>query len=339
MDPPSPSSSDDSIDLDDAILSTVALTVTTMIQAAEDEEDQLSPRRRTVLAYARLVRLYFAERPVFGARDFRRRYRMSKRLFLRITDDLEERYPYFQQRMDARGKLGFMPIHKTTSALRQLAYGCSVDLFDEHLEMSARTSRESLIYFCKAWRGSHTRGDVGRPSLMLQAVASTDLWIWNAYFGQQGSNNDINVFEASPVLEEIISGLTPTAGFYANNNYYKAGYYLTYGIYSEYSTFVKTFTDPIDEKRKYFKKKQESARKDIERAFGVLKKRWKVVSFSSRFWDKQRMHDVIYACIALHNMILEDEDKAFCQDFNDEDPTLDPTYWEQQTSMEQRIAN
>nr|XP_043625751.1 uncharacterized protein LOC122597186 [Erigeron canadensis] len=238
MDPQSPFSSDDSIDLDDAILSTVALTVTTMIQAAEDEEDeedQLSPRRRTVLerrreeAYARLVRLYFAERPVFGVRDFRRRYRMSKRLFLRITNDLEESYPYFQQRMDVREKLGFMPIHKTISALRQLAYGCSVDLFDEHLEMSARTSRESLIYFCKcinemygptylrrptsmdleriydvheqlhgflgmigsidcmhwpwemcptAWRGSHTRGDVGRPSLMLQAVASTDLWIW-----------------------------------------------------------------------------------------------------------------------------------------------------------------
>nr|XP_043630414.1 uncharacterized protein LOC122601739 [Erigeron canadensis] len=148
MDPPSPSSSDDSIDLDDAILSTVALTVTTMIK---DEEGQLSPRRRTVLerrheeAYARLVRLYFAERLVFGARDFRRRYRMSKLLFLIITNDLEERYPYFQQRMDARGKLGFMPIHKTTSALRQLAYGCSVDLFDEHLEMSARTSWQSLI--------------------------------------------------------------------------------------------------------------------------------------------------------------------------------------------------
>nr|XP_043638275.1 uncharacterized protein LOC122609286 [Erigeron canadensis] len=190
-----------------------------------------------------------------------------------------------------------------------------------------------------AWRGSHTRGDVGRPSLMLQAVASTDLWIWNAYFGQQGSNNDINVFEASPVLEEIISGLAPIVGFYANNNYYKAGYYLTDGIYPEYSTFVKTFTDSIDEKRKYFKKKQESTRKDIERAFRVLKKRWKHVSFPSRFWDKQRMHDVIYACITLHNMILENEDKAFCQDFNDEDPTLDPAYWEQQTSMEQQIAN
>nr|XP_043639603.1 uncharacterized protein LOC122610701 [Erigeron canadensis] len=149
--------------------------------------------------------------------------------------------------MDARGKLGFMSIHKTTSALRQLAYGCSVNLFDEHLEMSARTSRESLINFCKVLIACTGHGSCVQPH---GAVRTPD--------GMLGSNNDINVFEASPVLEKIISGLAPTEGFYANNNYYKARYYLTDDIYPEYSTFVKTFTDPIDDKRKYFKKKQES---------------------------------------------------------------------------------
>lgn len=129
------------------------------------------------------------------------------------------------------------------------------------------------------------------------------------------------------------------AAFYANDNYYRAGYYLGDGIYPEYATFVKTFTDPIDEKRKYYKKKQESARKDIERAFGVLKKRWKVISFPSRYWDKEKMHAVMYTCIILHNMILEDEDKAYCQDFNEHDPTLAPEYWTQETPMEQRIEN
>ena len=129
------------------------------------------------------------------------------------------------------------------------------------------------------------------------------------------------------------------ASFYANGNLYEAGYYLTDGIYPEYATFVKTFTDPVDEKRKYYKKKQESARKDIERAFGVLKKRWKVISFPSRYWTKDRMHDVIYTCIILHNMILQDEGKAFCQNYDDSDPSLDPAYWEQQTPMEQRIQN
>ena len=127
--------------------------------------------------------------------------------------------------------------------------------------------------------------------------------------------------------------------FYANENFYKAGYYLTDGIYPEYATFVKTFTDPIDNKRKHFKKKQESARKDIERAFGVLKKRWRVLQQPARYFNKEMMHDVIYTCIILHNMILEDEGKALCQDFNPEDPTLDPTYWTQQIPMEERLEN
>jgi len=133
--------------------------------------------------------------------------------------------------------------------------------------------------------------------------------------------------------------LLPAASFYANDNYYSRGYYLGDGIYPEYATFVKTFTDPVDDKRKLFKKKQESARKSIERAFGVLKKRWKVISNPARYWDKQSMQLVIYACIILHNMILEDEDKAFCQDFNPDDETLNPDYWTQQTPMETRIQN
>nr|XP_043636014.1 uncharacterized protein LOC122607155 [Erigeron canadensis] len=153
------------------------------------------------------------------------------------------------------------------------------------------------------------------------------------------SYNDINVFKSSPVLEDLISGLAPSASFYANGNFYERGYYLGDGIYPKYATFVKTFTDLIDEKRKLFKKKQELARKGIERAFGVLKKRWKVLNHSAQYWNKALMQDVIYACIILHNMILEDEDKAICQDYNPDEPSLVPGHWEQMTSLEQRIQN
>jgi hypothetical protein len=46
-----------------------------------------------------------------------------------------------------------------------------------------------------AWKGQFTRGDYGVPTIMLEAVASADLWIWHAFFGAAGSNNDINVLE------------------------------------------------------------------------------------------------------------------------------------------------
>ncbi|XP_021980516.1 uncharacterized protein LOC110876659 [Helianthus annuus] len=121
-----------------------------------------------------------------------------------------------------------------------------------------------------AWQGQHTRGDQDRSTVILQAVASQDLWIWSAYFGVAGSCNDINVFELSPLVENYIYGRAARASFYANGNYYPHGYYLYDGIYHRYSIVVKTFRDPYDEKRAYFKKVQESSRKDIERYFGVL---------------------------------------------------------------------
>ncbi|XP_022031153.1 protein ALP1-like [Helianthus annuus] len=401
---PSSSSSDDdttsssSFEFEEAINEVVMTTINLMVQvASEDNETDDQPiRRRTQImrdraaGQQRLMQDYFGEEPVYDAKIFRRRFRMSKRLFTRITNDMEEDYDYFKQKYDARGYLGFTTLQKCNAAIRQLAYGTSVDSFDEYLGMSARTARESLTHFCKgvielygpaylrrltwsdlqrmydvhehvhgfpgmigsidcmhwkweqcptAWRGTHTRGDIGKPSLILQAVASYDLWIQNAYFGQQGSHNDINVFESSSVLEEIINGLAPSSAFYASDNYYKRGYYLTDGVYPEYATFVKTFTDPIDLKRKYFKRKQESARKDIERAFRVLRKRWHVINYPARYWTKEKMHDVIYTCIILHNMILEDENKAICQDYNENDPSLFPEYWTQEVSSETRIEN
>ena len=166
-----------------------------------------------------------------------------------------------------------------------------------------------------AWRGQFTRGDHGHPTVSLQAICSQDLWIWSAYFGSVGSNNDINVLEAFPVLEYYISQSIPTFPFYVNENGYEHGYYLGDGIYPEYSIIVKTFTDPIDEKRRYFKKRQESARKDIERCFGVLKQRWHYVKNPCRAMSPAKMSDAMYTCIILHNMILEDEGRAICQHY------------------------
>ena len=53
--------------------------------------------------------------------------------------------------------------------------------------------------------------------------------------------------------------------------------------------------------------KQESCRKDVERAFGVLQSRFAIIVGPSRFWRKEVLHDIMTTCIILHNMIIEDE--------------------------------
>ncbi|XP_021986236.1 uncharacterized protein LOC110882553 [Helianthus annuus] len=126
------------------------------------------------------------------------------------------------------------------------------------------------------------------------------------------ANNDIAVLQSSNLLDDVIDGVAPDTSFYANDVQYKYGYYLTDDIYPEWATFMKTLPCPNDEKRMYFKKKQESTIKDIDRAFGVLKKRWSIIAQPSMILEKSKMRNVMYMCIILHNMILEDSGRAFC---------------------------
>jgi hypothetical protein len=84
-----------------------------------------------------------------------------------------------------------------------------------------------------AWKGQYTRGDQAGPTVMLEVVASYDLWIWHAFFGVAGSNNDINVLNRSPLFTEVVQGRAPEVQFTVNNNEYNMGYYLADGIYPE----------------------------------------------------------------------------------------------------------
>ena len=85
------------------------------------------------------------------------------------------------------------------------------------------------------------------------------------------------------------------------------GYNLADGIYPRWHVFVKTISCPIGQRRVLFAAKQEVARKDVERDFGVLQSRWAIVKDPAHVWFKEVIADIMYACIILHNMIVEQE--------------------------------
>ncbi|GKC61079.1 ALP1-like protein [Tanacetum coccineum] len=85
-----------------------------------------------------------------------------------------------------------------------------------------------------------------------------------------GANNDINVLDNSLLFDDLFNDKAHVAPFVVNGVGFEKGYYLADGIYPQWATFVKSFTVANDAKHSYFKKRQESARKDVERAFGVL---------------------------------------------------------------------
>ncbi|XP_071728866.1 uncharacterized protein [Rutidosis leptorrhynchoides] len=118
-----------------------------------------------------------------------------------------------------------------------------------------------------AWKGQFKRGDHSHPTIMLEVVASYDNWIWNAYSGVVGSNNDINVLNTSSLFESMLNDNFTDIPYVINGVEYKRGYYLADEIYPQWASFVKAYSSAADPKSKYFSRKQSKARKDVERTF------------------------------------------------------------------------
>lgn len=74
---------------------------------------------------------------------------MSRHLFIRIMEAVEEHDPYFKQHRDGLGKLGLSPLQKMTVVIRMLACGLSADATDEYIKIGESITIESLKRFCR----------------------------------------------------------------------------------------------------------------------------------------------------------------------------------------------
>jgi hypothetical protein len=150
------------------------------------------------------------------------------------------------------------------------------------------------------------------------------LWIWHSFFGLPGSHNNINVLNRSHLFSNLLNGITPTCHYTINGHQYNQGYFLAAGIYPDLSKVVKTISEPqgLDKKVGYFDlslscfyelifvvnhfaKMQEAARKDVERAFGILQAQFAIIARPARGWTHHNLQMIMKCCVILHNMIIE----------------------------------
>lgn len=68
------------------------------------------------------------------------------------------------------------------------------------------------------------------------------------------------------------------------------GYYLADEIYPLQATFVKTIHRPKGNKKSHFATMQESPRKDVERAFGVLQRLFVIVCAPAEYIRTRRSY-------------------------------------------------
>ncbi|CAL9001974.1 unnamed protein product, partial [Prunus brigantina] len=79
-----------------------------------------------------------------------------------------------------------------------------------------------------AWQGDYGNKK-GQKSMILEVVASFDTWIWHAFFGVAGSQNDLNMLSQSSVFDDVLRGQAPQITYKINNTVYSGGYYLMLG--------------------------------------------------------------------------------------------------------------
>jgi Plant transposon protein len=93
---------------------------------------------------------------------------------------------------------------------------------------------------------------------------------------------------------------------------------LTDGIYPELGRFVKTIQEPGNSKAKRYAAWQEGSRKDIERAFGVLQRKFAVLTKPLEYWHLDDINKIVNTTIILHNMMVAhriDSDEIDSLDF------------------------
>ena len=84
-------------------------------------------------------------------------------------------------------------------------------------------------------------------------------------------------------------------------------------------TLVQAIPNPQNDAEKLFTLHQEAYWKDVERAFGILQARWKIINEPARGWSRENLDSIIMSCIILHNMIVEDERDGYIDGESDDD--------------------
>nr|GEW60795.1 protein ALP1-like [Tanacetum cinerariifolium] len=192
------------------------------------------------------------------------------------TDNpLSQQFHFFTFRLDCAGRMSISALMKCRAAIRQFAYGSTADIFDECLQMSEHTARDDLFFFNMCIIELYMPKCLRKPTSedvvnIQQKHNNVHGFLRMLESIDSGANNDINVLDNSPLFDDLLDDLAPVVSYV----------------------------------------RQENARKDVERAFGVLQGRWGVIQQPDHAYEVNTLRRIMYAGIIMYNMILEDQNMS-----------------------------
>ena len=120
-------------------------------------------KRGRVVHHEIIMRNHFCENHVYDDVLFCTRFRMSRRLFLKMVDTICAFDLYFLQNFDATETLGLWSIQKCIAAIRMIGYGVPSDATDEYTRAAKNIAMESMKRFVRAIRGIYEKQYLRHP--------------------------------------------------------------------------------------------------------------------------------------------------------------------------------
>ncbi len=192
---------------------------------------------------------------------------------------------------------------KTTRALALFQDDCkfphAVGAIDgTHIEIIA--PKEPFDYFDRHHR----------YSVIMQAVVGKNLTFMDTAIGYPGSMHDARVFRSSDIFQKAQNGEILTEPLTTVNGVQIRPLLLGDGAYPLLPWLMKPYPNGaiLNRSQRRFNKTLSSARSTVERAFGILKARWRILlkRLDNLF---ENIPEVILSCCILHN---------FCQEASEE---------------------
>lgn len=161
------------------------------------------------------------------------------------------------------------------------------------------------------FKGQFVGGKSKGATVVLEAGADTNGWFWHSTFGYPGGQNDIIVWDRSPLNLMLTDGtwskqVDPVEPFTIGGVPFTKLWFLVDGIYPKLERFAKTISVPIGEEEKRYVQWQEGARKDVERAFGILQRKWRIVKQPCELRNIEDIRNMLLGLIVFHNMMVKD---------------------------------
>jgi len=129
---------------------------------------------------------------------------------------------------------------------------------------------------------------------LLQGIVDKDCKFWDFDFGWAGQCHDWTLFQNSEIGKKVMSGV-----FLPYKLIGDAAYPMRPWFYSPF----KGEKEGLSKSKAYWNFIQSSTRMAVERAFGILKGRWRIL-LKRIDMPLKHVPDLVTACICLHNLCI-----------------------------------